>query len=270
MGAQLITLDSGLTLNVTDEGQGRPIVLIHGVCMSQSFFVRNIGPLASTNRVIALDLRGHGESPAIEGGHTIAQYARDLRELIEQLELDGAVLVGWSMGSLVGWEYQVQFADDTRLAGMVVISQGPSDLTQPGWPFGIGNVDDLHGFVAEMQTDFRGFFEGFVPSMFMDDLDPAQEQAFLDETAKVGANAGSLILLDQTLRDYREQVASFELPHLLLWGRDEGVIQVGSGEWLLERLPSAEMHVFEESGHCPMWEEPEDFNQRVASWVAAL
>ena len=60
------------------------------------------------------------------------------------------------------------------------------------------------------------------------------------------------------------------LPHLLVWGTDEGVIKQASGTWLAEHLPSGELHVFEDSGHCPMWEEPERFNALVAAWVAGL
>lgn len=270
MGTQLINLPSGISLNVTDEGRGRPVIFVHGVCMSQAFFARNIERFTDSNRVVALDFRSHGDSPIVEGGHTVVQYAHDLRALIELLKLDDAVLVGWSMGALVNWEYQAQFADDTRLAGVVTISQGPSDLIQPGWPFGIGDTDELYSFISAMQTDLRGFLAGFVPLMFKDSLDPGEEAAFVKEATKVGPNSGSLILLDQTLQDYRELILGFDLPHLLLWGRDEKVVQVGSGEWLLEQLPHAEMHVFEESGHCPMWEEPEEFNQRLARWVASL
>jgi len=55
-----------------------------------------------------------------------------------------------------------------------------------------------------------------------------------------------------------------------VWGTDEGVIKQASGTWLAEHLPSGELHVFEDSGHCPMWEEHERFNALVAEWVGGL
>ena len=94
----LIGLSTGATVAVTDVGSGRPLVLLHGVCMSRHFFERNIDALAAAHRVVALDFRGHGASPSSEGGHSIAQYARDVRALIEHLDLEDAVLLGWSMG----------------------------------------------------------------------------------------------------------------------------------------------------------------------------
>ena len=204
------------------------------------------------------------------GGHSIAGYARDVRALIEHLELDDAVLLGWSMGSLVAWEYQRQFAEDPRLAGVVIISQGPSDLTQPDWPNGMVAPLELGTYLEAAQTDFRGFFAEFVPAMFKTQPTAAEQEAMVDAICGIDPNAGAVILADQTLRDLRPVIPTLGLPHLLAWGTDEGVIKQASGTWLAEHLPSGELHVFEDSGHCPMWEEHERFNGLVAEWVAGL
>jgi len=266
----LIDLPTGATLSYIDEGSGRPLLLLHGVCMSNAFFGRNIGPLSQSHRVVAPDFRSHGESPHVEGGHTVGQYARDIRALIEALDLRDVVLVGWSMGSLVAWEYLSQFGDQSRVAGVVIVSQGPSDLIQDGWPYGIADTPTLHEFVRLCQADFGGFFDDFIPAMFKDPQPEADLAAFGAAVRSVGANAGSLILLDQTLRDYRDLIPTLAVPHLLAWGADEKVIQVGSSGWLLERLANGTLEMFEESGHCPMWEESELFNGIVTGWVAGL
>ena len=130
-----LDIAGGVRLAYDDFGSGRPVVLVHGVSMSRRFFERNLDALAERFRVVSLDLRGHGESPAHEGGHTVAQYGRDLHEVIGQLGLEGAVVVGWSMGTMVIWDMIRQFGTD-GLAGHVVVSQGPSDLKREGWPLG--------------------------------------------------------------------------------------------------------------------------------------
>jgi non-heme chloroperoxidase len=265
-----IDLSTGVTLSYQDAGQGRPLILLHGVCMSNRFFERNVEPLAAQHRVIAPDFRSHGDSPAVEGGHTVEQYARDVRALIEALELRDVVLVGWSMGSLVAWEYLSQNVEDSRVAGVVIVSQGPSDLTQDGWDYGIADMATLHEYVRLCQADFDGFFADFVPLMFKDELEPHQHAVFTAAISSVGANAGSLILLDQTLRDYRAVIPTFAVPHLLAWGVDEQVVPMASSDWLLGQLPNARREVFEQSGHCPMWEEPDRFNAVVTEWVARL
>jgi pimeloyl-ACP methyl ester carboxylesterase len=202
----LIDVGGGARLAFDDLGSGRPVVLIHGVSMSRRFFERNVPGLAERFRVVNVDLRGHGESPPHEGGHTVAQYARDLHALIAQLGLDGVVLVGWSMGTKVAWELIRQFGTD----GLAVMAE----------------------YVPETSAD------------------------------------ATCILLDQSLRDFRGLVGSYELPTLCTWGRDEKSMPVAAGEWLAANQP-ADLHVFEGSGHCPMWEEPELWNRVVGDWIAA-
>jgi non-heme chloroperoxidase len=270
MTETLIELSTGATVAVTDAGEGRPLILLHGVCMSRHFFGRNIEPLAEAHRVVALDFRGHGASPASEGGHSIAQYARDVRALVEHLGLDGAVLMGWSMGSIVAWEYQRRFAGDPRLAGVVIVSQGPSDLTQEDWPNGIASPLELGTFLEAAQDDFRGFFAEFVPAMFKTPPSAAEQAAMVDAICGIDPNAGTVILADQTLRDLRPAIPGLTLPHLLVWGTDEGVIKQASGTWLDANIRDSTLHVFEDSGHCPMWEEAERFNALVTEWVGGL
>jgi non-heme chloroperoxidase len=262
-------LPDGARLAYDDAGSGRPVVLIHGVCMSRRFFARNTGPLAERFRVVSVDLRGHGESPASEGGHTVAQYAQDVKHLVDTLALDDVVLVGWSMGSFVIWDLVRQFGD-AGIAGHVTVSQSPSDLKRDDWELGIFSLEELFGALAAAQHDFHGFMDGFVPAMLMHEPSAEDHAALLAETQRIGANAGTCILLDQSLQDYRAFVAGYRVPTLLAWGADEKVVAAAGGPWLEAAQPDATLVVFEQSGHCPMWEEPERFNQVVGDWVEAL
>lgn len=267
MEIQQCELSDGAVLTYTDTGRGRPVVLLHGVCMSRIFFERNVIPLAERYRAIAVDFRSHGDSPRSEGGHSVAQYARDVHALLERLQLTDVTMVGWSMGNFVIWDYLCQFGRQ-RLASVVNVSQGPSDLTQTDWPYGIADVPQLHGLIADLQNDFRKFFVGYVPTMFKDQLAPDQLTRFLDSICKVGANAGTLIFLDQSLRDYRSKIPEFTVPHLLVWGRDEKAMKFAAKDFLVEHLPHHELVVFDNSGHCPMWEEHERFHDVLGEWIS--
>jgi non-heme chloroperoxidase len=262
-------LPDGARLAYGDTGKGRPVVLIHGVCMSRRFFERNTGALAERFRVIDVDLRGHGESPASEGGHSIAQYAQDVKHLLDTLALDGAVLVGWSMGTFVIWDLVRQFGSE-GIAGHVNVSQGPTDLNAGGWELGIFPLEELFGALEAAQDDFRGFMDHFVPEMLMHPPSADEHALLLAETQRIGANAGTCILLNQSLQDYREFAATYAVPTLLAWGADEKVVAAANGPWLQETQPAAELVIFEQSGHCPMWEEPERFNAVVGDWIEAL
>jgi non-heme chloroperoxidase len=260
-------LSDGAVLTYLDRGSGPVVLLVHGVCMTSAFFARNIDALAVDHRVIAVDLRSHGDSPTSSSGNTVARYARDLHELMVALDLHDVTGVGWSMGSFVWWDHLSQFGTD-RLARLAVVSQGPADLTRPDWPHGIADPDQLGSFVDAVQSDFSGFFSEFLAEMFKDPLADADAALLLAEITKIDPNPGTVILADQTLRDYRGFLTGLDVPHLLIWGVDEKVVKVASADWLSEALADAELHVFDHSGHCPMWEEPDLFNELLAGWVA--
>ncbi|WP_115278613.1 alpha/beta fold hydrolase [Mycolicibacterium tokaiense] len=262
-----LRLSDGAVLTYLDRGSGPVVLLVHGVCMTSAFFARNIDALAVDHRVIAVDLRSHGDSPTSSSGNTVARYARDLHELMVALDLHDVTGVGWSMGSFVWWDHLSQFGTD-RLARLAVVSQGPADLTRPDWPHGIADPDQLGSFVDAMQSDFSGFFSEFLAEMFKDPLADADAALLLAEITKIEPNPGTVILADQTLRDYRGFLTGLDVPHLLIWGVDEKVVKVASADWLSEALADAELHVFDHSGHCPMWEEPDLFNELLAGWVA--
>ena len=169
---------NGVELYYQDVGSGDAVVFVHGVWMSSRCFAPQLEGLADRHRVLALDLRGHGGSEHAQSGHTVAQYARDLRAFLEALELREPVVVGWSMGSLVLWDYVRQFGVD-GLRGIVVVDQTPSDYKWPDWPHGGFDFEELRHVMSACQTDRSAFVDEFVPLLFKAEP-PAPEHAALD------------------------------------------------------------------------------------------
>lgn len=226
-------------------------------------------PLATGDeRVVVPDLRGHGRSPHAEGGHTVEQYADDLAALLDALDVGRCVVVGWSMGSLVAWEMMHRHGRE-RVAGHVVLSQGPTDLQSEDFPDAPLSVAAIHGFVAGVQADFAGAIAGFAPAMFKQPLAEEDVAWCVAESTLLGANAASSILLHQTLYDARTAIAAGTVPTLLVWGADEKLIPLSMGHWCAANIPGAELHVFEDSGHCPQLEEPGRTAAAIADWAAA-
>jgi non-heme chloroperoxidase len=266
---RLHALPDGAALAFEERGEGRPVLLLHGVLCSSRFFARNVDALAERFRVFAIDFRSHGDSPVVDGGHTVPQLARDLRHFVLAHDLRDAIAVGWSMGNFVVWDYLEQFEDDHRLAGHVIVSQGARDLIAADWPYGFTDPEGLLGLLRATQEDYEGVCR-HVATIMSKELPSEHDQAWMiEEQRKLGANAATCILADQTQRDYRAALERVRVPTLAVWGRDEKCLPVAAGTWIAERT-GAELHVFEESGHMPMWEEPERFNELVASWIERL
>ena len=118
-------LDVGeAVLFFTDSGevpgqQGPPVLLVHGWTCDSNDWVFQLDPLASTRRVLAADLRGHGRSSAPAGGYSAQSYAADLVALLDRLGIGEVVVVGHSLGGSVAAALAVEHPD--RVRAMVVV-----------------------------------------------------------------------------------------------------------------------------------------------------
>jgi pimeloyl-ACP methyl ester carboxylesterase len=266
-----ITLDTGITLAYDDAGGGedRPLVLIHGVSMSRRYFHRQLEPLAERNRVIAVDLRAHGGSEKVESGHTIPQYARDLDGFIRALELSAPVLLGWSMGAFVAFEYIKQFATEA-LRGLVIVDESSTDFKWDGFPHGFVDLPTLHSFMAAIQADRMAFLGHLVDAMFHHPPAAADREWMVAECARLPIGSLSAILFDQSVQDYRDVVATIGVPTLICWGRHDALLPVSGADNLRESIGGAQLELFEDSGHCPFLEEADRFNEVVTAFLATL
>lgn len=266
-----VALANGVTLAYDDMGalSRRPLILIHGVSMGRRYFHKQLPGLSVSHRVIAVDLRGHGGSEKPDTGHTIPQYARDLKLFIEALELDHPVLLGWSMGGFVIWDYIKQFGT-ASIAGLIITDEAASDFKWDGFPHGFIDLATLHALMTSVQDDRAGFLKGLIPQMFYHDQSEEDLGWMFDECSRLPIGATSAILFDQSVQDYREILASIDVPSMVCWGRHDALLPVTGAEYLREHTPGAHLVVFENSGHCPFLEEPEAFNSAVSVFVTAL
>lgn len=115
---------NGIRLAYDDRGTGEPsIVFVHGWCCDRSFFAPQAEHFTRHQRVVSVDLRGHGESDKPHEPYPIQAYADDLAYLIDQLGLGKVVAVGHSMGGLT--VAQVATSHPRCVAGIVMVEPGP-------------------------------------------------------------------------------------------------------------------------------------------------
>lgn len=129
----LPTGDGG-TSYVVAVGEGRPVVLLHGITMQAEAWVYQLNQRHDA-RLLAVDLRGHGRSRPGRDGASLALCARDLRDLLEGLDLRGAVLVGHSLGGMTIGQFLVDHpgvARDRVAAYGLVATAGRTPVAIPG------------------------------------------------------------------------------------------------------------------------------------------
>lgn len=116
--------------------QGPPIIFVHGLTANAFCFQAFADDLARDHRVFAYDLRGRGDSDKPESGYSVPIHAADLAELIDELGLDRPVIVGHSLGALIGLYFAKQYPE--YLSKLVLIDAGAplpwkTAAEQPAW-----------------------------------------------------------------------------------------------------------------------------------------
>lgn len=128
-----------IQLHYIEQGQGQPMILLHGNGESCDYFEHQIPYFSSDYHVIAIDTRGHGKSPRGEKPFTIKQFAEDLHDFMDEKGIEKAILLGFSDGGNIALEFALKYperVDKMIVDGANLFPSGVKPLYQ--WPIEIG------------------------------------------------------------------------------------------------------------------------------------
>ncbi|WP_276252884.1 alpha/beta fold hydrolase [Halomontanus rarus] len=259
---------NGADIYYEEHGEGDPLVFLHGAWAGCRYFEPQLTGLSDEYRTVAFDFRGHGRSAKTELGHTLAQHARDLHVVLDHLEIEDAVIVGWSMGAIVSWEYLDQFGSD-RVRALVDIDMEPSPMRRDDYDYGSYDVDGLAETLRSIQTDPFDLIERQIEALLKEPPSRVLRTMMLDEGSRTPPSIKGAMLLE-LLCDYRAVLTEIDVPTLVCAGADEKWRNVDSVEYAADLIPDARFELFEESGHCLTVEQPDRFNRVLSDFVESL
>jgi pimeloyl-ACP methyl ester carboxylesterase len=227
------TLPDGCRLAHDDTGGSGPaVVLLHGQLCDRTVFAAQQRELARTHRVVAVDLRGHGESSRPGTGYTLDVLADDVAHLVTALGLGRPALAGWSLGAAVAQVYAARHPD--ALSSLVVVAGTPSMLRRPDWEFGLPpeNAAQLGAVLAQ---DFAAGTGAFVEGMFPEP-DAADAKARLLALAAGCAPEVTLGLMQDAMsRDLRPLLDEITVPVHAIAGELDQICPPGVAEYIAKR-----------------------------------
>ncbi|HEX9024781.1 MAG TPA: alpha/beta fold hydrolase [Geobacteraceae bacterium] len=242
-------------------GEGRPLVMVHGWAMSHRAW-RFQHELADRRRLLLPDLAGHGRSQAPAAGWSLEYLAEDIVRLFERLDLAEAVILGWSLGSLVTLAAFPAISE--RLAGVVLVGGTPRFTADVDYSHGLA-ANELKGMGVRLKRDYSRTMGEFFRRMFApDELSRDQENRIAREIVMGGelpqpeAALACLRILATT--DLREALPAIDRPVLLLHGSADIICPPGAARFMATRLPSARLVEFAGAGHAPFMSRPDEFN----------
>ncbi len=259
-----VTLPNGVTMEHAIAGDGpRNALFIHGY--GDSWYSHNgmLQALPKGWRATAPSLRGHGGSSKPREGYTVPSHADDVIAFMAAKGIGKAVIVGHSMGSLIGQEIAIRRPD--LVSHLVLIASATT----------VDN-DVVHGLkaaVADLTDPVpRQMSHDFQSGTCVNPMGPGMTlERVVDESAKIPARvwigeADALIGYRPAGNDGAD-LARIKAPTLVIWGVHDGICPRDEQEKLVKAIPGARLVVHETSGHAVNWEFPEWTMGEVARFV---
>jgi non-heme chloroperoxidase len=271
-----VTTNDGINLHYLEAGSGKPILMIPGWSQTAEQFKYQLTGLSDRYRVIAVDMRGHGESDKPEFGYKISRLAKDVDDLIQALDLDEVNILGHSMGSSVIWNYYDLFGPE-RLSKLLLIDQMPMITSNPAWAEeervnsgAIFNPQSLYETINALAgPDGVETTRGFIGNMVTKSIAEAEKAWIIERNLRMPRQHAATLLYNHSTQDWRDLIPRIELPTLVVGGR-VSVVPWRSQEWIAQQIPGARLEIFEEEeggNHFMFIEAPGKFNDIVAEFV---
>ncbi|MED5017172.1 alpha/beta hydrolase [Paenibacillus chibensis] len=254
-------LCDGYTLCYTEQGQGEPIVLLHGFCGNSEYWDKVVPLLSGSYRCIVPDLRGHGHSDAPLGAYSIEQMADDVLKLLDELDLPKVTMLGHSMGGYVTLSFTQRYA--SRLNGFGLIHS-------TGYPDDEAGKEKRLKAVSTIQSEgITAFIDDLVPGLFALDESETREQ-LIAKTKEIGymtppQGAAGVALAMRERPDRRDVISASTLPVLLVAGEKDQVIP--AEKVFTADHPNITQATVPGAGHMSMMEAPEELAKVIKSFL---
>jgi pimeloyl-[acyl-carrier protein] methyl ester esterase len=242
---------SGQRLHVEEQGDGPPVLLLHGWAMSSAALQPLASRLAGGFRTLRYDLRGHGGSPA-SGSATLEDHAADLAGLLEALALERVLVVAWSLGAQV--LLRAVAAARPRLRGAVLVGATPRFTLCDGWSHGLParQVEVLAQRFRRDPARTRARFLADMLAPTERDRLGAEGLAALDASMPLPETGAALAGLEiLATADLRAELPAVELPVLLLHGSVDPICMPEASRAMADAIPGARRISLPDTGHAP-------------------
>ena len=247
-----------------ESGKGRPLVLLHAFPLSRKMWKPQIDALVETGcRVILPDLRGFGETPKIAGKTTMEDLANDVKELLDLLEIEKAIIGGLSMGGYVTLNLYRLYPD--KFATMFLADTSSFADTEEKRKGRFSLIEKILSFGMEAAV------EEMLPNLISDHtkthnqkLVKQLEKEFL-QTNPEGAIAALRGMAERLEHTY--MLKDISVPTLLIFGKEDKVTDLEGAKVLNERIPNSKLEIIQNIGHYSNLEDPEHFNRILVDFV---
>jgi sigma-B regulation protein RsbQ len=238
---------------------GGPSTLIfsHGFGCDQTMWHYLFQHFTSRFRVVMYDLVGAGKSDLgaynSEKYSSLAGYAQDLSEIIEQYALGPVIVVGHSVSAMIA-----ALADRLspgRIAAHVMVGPSPCYIDSDNYVGGF-KLEDIHSLLDTLDSNYLGWSSTMAPAIMGAPEQPALSEELTNSFCRTEPEIAKQFARVTFMSDNRQDVAGLVTPTLILQSTDDLIAPIAVGEYLHAILPNSTLHLVSNVGHCPHMSAP--------------
>ncbi len=258
---------NGFTMAYTDVGGGLPLLFIHGFPLNRRMWAPQVSALAAVRRVLAPDLRGHGDSQALPGPYEMGLLADDLNAFLDALSIgEPVVLCGLSMGGYVAFAFYRRYAHRTR--GLILTATRAAADT----PEGKAGRDAM-AWQAQ-NAGIEGIIDGMAPKLLAPQ-NAAEKPELVTQVKEImlGTSPEGMVgaLMGMKARpDSTPILSEIKTPTLVVHGAEDQIVPLAEARAMAEAIPGARLAVISQAGHLLNLEQPERYNQVLIEFLESI
>jgi len=266
---EFIEVEKNVRLHITDYGEGRPVVLIHGWPLSDAMYEYQYEALIKNGfRAIGITLRGFGLSDKPYGSYNYDIFAEDIKIVLEQLQIENAVLGGFSFGGATIIRFASKYNHEHISKLALFGAAAPCEVRRDDFPHGLP-LEVLNSWIElnavnrpQLIEEFTKLFaatETALPKGIADWLALIQFQS-----TQYTMEQGLLMIRDTDVRTDLEKIT---IPTAIFHGKLDKLCPFELAEQLHDRIAHSKLIAFETSGHALFLEERQKFNDELIKFI---
>lgn len=265
-----------IKLYYEDLGEGQPVVFIHGWPLCGSMWEYQITELVKHNiRCITYDRRGFGNSSKPLQGYDYDTLTDDLKELVEQLDLQDVILIGFSMGGGEVARYFSRYKGERIAKAALISAVTPYLLKTDDNPDGV-DENVFTEIILNLQQDRIGFLDTFGKQFFgINILSHPVSTAMLDHYRTLGAFASPIATQECVksfaMTDFRNDLPAIHVPVLIIHGDSDKIVPVeSSSERSAKLIADNKYLVYDKAPHGLFYTHKEQLNRHLLSFISGM
>lgn len=255
----------GIEMAYDAVGAGQPVLLLHGFPFNRSMWREQAEALRASYRVITPDLRGHGETTVTDEA-TMDEMAQDVAALMDELQIERAVVGGLSMGGYVTLAFHHRFPE--RVRALILADTRPQADTDEARQNRFQQAEKV------LQEGMSAIADAMLPKA----LAPGTIQARPEIVARVRGmmlemkplGTAAALRAMAARKDHTEMLPQIDVPTLIIVGAEDAITPPEVSEAMQREIRGSRLEIIEGAGHVSNLERPAEFNRALKEFLDGL